>query len=430
MVGAVVDSGTCVLVALLATRHFGGMAGWAAGLLLAIYGPSIFFAAELAPVPFTLFLLMLAILWMDARGGWRTFAAAGLALGLATGTRPNLLLAGLLALAVPWALGLAHGRRLAGAIAVGLMVGIAPIAYMNLAASGHFTLLTLSGGHNLYIGHNPAAQAQYALPAALDGDIFENMKSLAEELEGRDVEPEEVSGYYTRKAVSHALSNPIDEARLAGTRALLLANEFEATTYANMDYHRWYSPILRWTPTFAWLLALAVPGFFLAWGRKRYHLWIPLLVASLSVLAFFYIARLRIVMVPSLAVFAGGTAGQVIFLARAGRWRPVAAVGAFALLGFGVAKLPLLASDTSNDWNKAGGVLRVMERFEEAEAALMRAREANPQNRNTYLNLAALFRQMGRPEEAAAAEAAVRELAAAAGRERVDFVEALRESGS
>ena len=428
LVGAAVDSGTCVLVALLAARHFGVTAGWAAGFLLALYAPSVFFAAELAPVPFTLFLLTLGILLLGGGAHWRTFAAAGLALGLATAMRPNLLLAGVLALAVPWARGLAGGRRLAAALALGLAIGIAPVSFMNLAASGHFSLLTLSGGHNLYIGHNPAAQPQYFLPAALDGDIFESMKGLAEDVEGREFRPEEVSGYYTRRAVSHVLSHPREEAVLTGKRALLLWNDFEATTYANMDYHRWYSPVLRWTPTFAVLFALALPGFFLAWGRRRYHLWIPLIVAGFSVLAFFYIARLRIVMVPSLAVFAGGTVGQVVLLVRSRRWQTVSVVGLLCFLGFGVAKVPLLASDPSNDWNKAGGVLRVMERFEEAEAALIRAKEINPENPNTYRNLAVLYRQLGRAEEAAAAEASVRGMVAPADGDREDFEEALRGS--
>jgi len=439
LVGAGVDAGTCVLVALVAARHFGRVAGWVAGLSLAAYGPAIFFAGELAPVPFTLFLLTLGIVLLDGRAGWWSFAAAGLALGLATGTRPNLLLAGLMALAVPWARGLEGSRALAGslptarrltaAVALGLAVGLAPVTVMNVAASGNFTLLTLSGGHNLYIGHNPAAEAQYTLPAALDGDIFASMKALAEEVEGREFQPGEVSGYYSGRAISHALRHPVREAELLLRRALLLVNDFEATTYANLDYQRWYSPVLRWTPTFAWLLALAVPGMLLVWDRKRYHLWIPFVVAAVSVLAFFYIARLRVVMIPGLAVFAGAAVGRGLELWRSRRRQSVAIAAILAVLAFGVAKIPLLASDTSNDWNKAGGLLRAMERYDEAEAALERARAANPENPNSYLNLAALYRQTGRLDEAAAAIARAQELTAGETRERVDFMEAVRGTG-
>jgi tetratricopeptide (TPR) repeat protein len=427
LVGAAFDAGTCAVLGLLAYRHFGTAAGWGAGLTMAVYGPAIFFAAELAPVPFTLFLLSLGILLLDGQGQWKGFLLAGLVLGLATGTRPNLLLAGLLALLVPWARQMVKARQLSGAVAVGLVLGIAPVTMLNVAASGRFTLLTLSAGHNLYIGHNPAAEPQYALPAAFDGDIFVTMKALAEEVEVREFGPEEVSGYYTRLAVSHVLSNPGREAALTGRRALLLFNDFEATTYANIDYQRWYSPILDWAPTFAWLLALALPGVILLWNRGRLHFWIPLIVAAISVLGFFYIARLRVIMIPTLVLMSGATVAKIVDLAGSRRWRAIALPAVLAFAGFGFAKLPLLGSDPSNDWNKAGGVLRVLERFDEAEAALLQARAANPENPNTYMNLSVLYRETGRTEEAAAAEDMAREILSGGDEERVGFVQALQE---
>jgi hypothetical protein len=428
LVGAAADAGTCAFLGLLAYRHFGAAAGWGAGLSLAFFGPAIFFASELAPVPFTLFLLSLGILLLDGQGHWKRFLLAGLVLGLATGTRPNLLLAGLLALLVPWARGMLGARKLSGAVAFGLVLGIAPVTILNVAASGRFTLLTLSAGHNLYIGHNPAAKPQYHLPTAFDGDIFVTMKALAEEVEGREFGPEEVSGYYTRRAVSHVLSNPGREAALTASRALLLFNDFEATTYANIDYQRWYSPILRWAPTFAWLLALALPGVFLLWDRRRLHLWIPLIVAAISVLGFFYIARLRVVMVPTLVLMAGVTVSRIAEIAGSRRWKDLTVPALLALAAFSFAKLPLLNSDPSNDWNKAGGVLRVLERFDEAEAALLKAQFINPENPNTYMNLSVLYGETGRAEEAAVAEARAREIMAEGDQERTGFVEALQET--
>ncbi len=410
LLGAVADAGTCVLVALLAARHFGVVAGWAAGLLLAVYGPAIFFAGELAPVPFTLLLLTAGVALVDGGTRMRTFLLAGLVLGLATGMRPNLLIGGLLALGVPWARGLPTAQRLTGALALGLVLGVAPVTLMNAAGSGGFTLLTLSGGHNLYIGHNPRAEAQYALPSDLDGDVFESMRVLAEEVEGRPFTPGEVSGYYGRRAIAYALSHPVQEVKLTVRRALLLLNDFEATTYASLDYQRHYSPLLRWTPTFAWLLALSLPGMLIARDRSRWHLWIPPVSAAVTVLSFFYIARLRVVMVPALAIFAGAAVGRGWTLAQTRSWGSLTRGAALAAVGFGIASLPLLTADTSNDWNKAGGTLRLMGRYDDAESALGRARIANPNNPSTYMNLAALYRQTGRAPEASEAEAQARAL--------------------
>lgn len=428
LVGAAVDAGTCALVAQLALRHFGVVAAWGAGLAMAGFGPLIFFSTDLNPVPYTLFLLTAGLTLLGGKPAWGRFGAAGVLLGLAAATRPNLLLAGLMAPLVPFLRGIPGARRAASLVAVGVAVGLAPVPIANAMASGGFTLLTLSGGHNLYIGHNPAAQPQYSLPTTLDGDVFQTMRSLAEEVEGRAFEPDEVSGYYTRRAISNVVRHPVREMGLLARRALLLVNDFEATTYANYDYQRFYSWILRVAPTFSWLFALALPGALLLFHRRFAYLWIPVAVAAISILAFFYIARLRIVMVPFLGVFAGAAVARGWALAREKNWSALGGASLLVLAGWGVASIPLVQADTSNEWNKAGGVLRALQRHDEAALALERAREANPTNPNTFFNLAQLYRDLGREEDAARAFARGQELAGSGEEEGGAFRRAL-ESG-
>ena len=194
VVTGAIDAGTCALVALLAFRHWGPIAGWASGLLLAVYGPLIFFAVDLNEVPFTLFLLTAGVVVLDRAGRVGHYAVGGLLLGLTAATRPNVLLAGLAALAVPWMRRFPRPAVATLALGAGLLTGMAPVTLLNAAASGQFVLLTTGAGHNFYIGHNPEAQAQYSLPASLDGDIFESMKRLAEEIEGRSTIPRSLTG--------------------------------------------------------------------------------------------------------------------------------------------------------------------------------------------------------------------------------------------
>ena len=118
---------------------------------------------------------------------------------------------------------------------------------------------------------------------------------------------------------------------------------------------------------------------------------------------------------------------RVTQLWRSSARRPIAIAAALALLGFTVAEVPLLRSDPSNDWNKAGGVLRVMGRYAEAETALERARTANPRNPNTYLNLAVLYRVLDRTSEADAAAATADSLQAAEKGQSSGFLEAVRQ---
>ncbi len=428
VVTSLLDAGTCTLVALLTWRHFGVVAGWAGGLALALYGPLIFFSADLNPVPFTLFFLTAALVVVDRARRPRGFLLAGLLFGLTAATRPNVLLAGLAALAVPWLLKVRGPSRAAVALACGLAAGVAPVTLVNFAASGELVLLTTSAGHNFYIGHNPAAQPQYVLPSTLDGDIFESMKALAEEVEGRAFEDTEVSGWYLRRGLAHIAADPDRELELLGRRALLLVNDFEATTYANFDYQRTYSGVLRWTPTFMVLFALALPGMGPALRRTRLHLWIPVLTAAATVLLFFYIARLRVVMIPSLGIFAGAGVAALLAAYQGRSWRRLTGLAAVVVVGAGLGALPLLRSDTSNEWAKAGGVLRVAGDLEGAEAAFIRGGEENPANPNVWLSLASLYRATGRGPAADSAQARAQAILATAEQDGASYRRALEEA--
>lgn len=427
MVTGLLDATTCALVALLAWHRFGPVAGWSAGVAMALYAPLIFFAADLNPVPFTLFLLTAGLLALDRAERPRGFAAAGLLLGLAAATRPNVLAAGVLAMAVPWTRGIAGPRRAAAAVGLGVALGVAPVTLLNFAASGELVLLTTSAGHNFYIGHNPEAEAQYVLPARLDGDIFRSMKGLAEEVEGRTLRDTEVSGWYLRRGLAHALADPVRELELLGRRALLLVNDFEATTYASFEYQQAYSTVLRRTPTFLVLFALAVPGMLFCLRRDRLHLWIPVVTAAASVLLFFYIARLRVVMIPALGVFAGAGAAAIVRAVRERKRWGAAGLVLLVALGASVAALPLLRADTSNEWNKAGGILRLAGDAEGAEAAFARARLENPANADAWLNLAALYDDTGRPGAAEQARARAQGLLERGGQEADAYRRALED---
>jgi tetratricopeptide (TPR) repeat protein len=137
---------------------------------------------------------------------------------------------------------------------------------------------------------------------------------------------------------------------------------------------------------------------------------------------FFFIDRLRIGIVPSIGIFMGAGAlliARLVVRARAraaGARRALAVALGVVVVGAVTANRPFLLVDTSNEWNKAGIVLRLNGRPREAEAAFRRALAANAASSNAYLNLAVLYRETGRGEDAARAQAAADELLA---RERI-----------
>ncbi len=462
--GAGADALTCGLLALLARRRFGAGPGWATGLLAALYAPLIHFSVELAPVPFTLLLLVAGLLAIDV--GWRGAAtgagdgggagegeeanrgavasgirsaalllAGATSIGLAVGTRPNLLLGAVL---LPWVPLLTSrdrandrdassprgsagsstgapptsepGRMRAGRasalLASGLLLGIAPIPILNAVSSGRFVPLTTGAGHNFYIGHNPQAQPQYALPLTLDGDIFESMKALAEEEIGRPMEDTEVSGWYLRRALRSMASDPGREVRLLADRILLSVNDFEATTYSSFEYQEHWSPLLRTLPGFALLFGLALAGVAVRGVRRDdLLLWIPFIAGFGSVVLFFYIARLRILVAPTLLILAGIGIHALILDLRSRSYRAAGVLAALLLVGGALSMTPRLTPDPSNEWNKGAGVLMNAGFHEDAEFFLQRSLEANPANPNGWRSIARLYRETGRPEMAEEAEA-------------------------
>lgn len=425
--GAAADALTCGVLALLARRHFGPGPGWATGLLAALYAPLIHFSVELAPVPFTLLFLVAGLLLIElgrerwpsdpaaeresAPGSWFRpgvlLVAGALSIGLAVGTRPNLLLGAILLPTLPFAWG-PHRRaaRASVLLAAGLVVGLAPLSVMNAVSSGRFIPLTTGAGHNFYIGHNPQAQPQYALPLTLDGDIFESMKALAEQEIGRPMEDTEVSGWYLRRALASMADDPGREGRLLGERILLSVNDFEATTYSSFEYQEHWSPLLRALPTFAVLFGLALCGLAVRGARRDdLHLWIPFIAGFGSVVLFFYIARLRILVVPTLLVFGGLGLHTLWRTVRARTLPATALLAALFAAGFALSSLPRLTPDPSNEWNKGAGVLMNAGFYEDAADFLDRSLESNASNPNGWRSLARLYRETGRPEEAAEAEA-------------------------
>ena len=164
---------------------------------------------------------------------------------------------------------------------------------------------------------------------------------------------------------------------------------------------------------------------WLGLARERVHLWIPVVTAAATVLLFFYIARLRVVMIPSLGVFAGAGVVGIVTAFRSRRRGRLAGLAGAAVIAAGVAALPLLQSDTSNEWAKAGGVLRVSGDLQGAEAAFLQGRRENPANPNVWLSLASLYRATDRGPAADSAQARAQELMGSAEQEGASYRRAL-----
>jgi 4-amino-4-deoxy-L-arabinose transferase-like glycosyltransferase len=414
LLGILVDGVTAMLVTRLATRRFGSLAGIVAGVLYATYGPAVFFAAELIYIPYALFFCVVTVLLLtNARATVGRGLAAGVTYGLATGFMPSLLVGAPL-LAVVAASGSIARTRMAraGAALLGVAIAIAPVTALNYAASGKLVLLTMSSGHAFYLGHNPQARAGYYLPdrvgavqAANRGSIFESMHRIAEEAEGHSIPDEAVSSYYFGKAWQHVAANPGLELRLLATRLAAFCNWYEATTYADFYFQREESVVLRALPTYTILFALSVVGLLTTRLRRELPLLLFPLTSLVTVLVFFYLARFRMPAVPFLCCFAGRGVASLVASVRRRRVRRLVPHAVAAAVALVVASWPMVAPDTSNEWNKVGTLYLAMKRYPDAESAFEHAAAANPGSPFAYLNLQRVYDATGATERAQEARA-------------------------
>lgn len=330
VVQALVSALAAALVALIAQRLWSLRAGWLAGVLYAVLWPSIFFAAELLAVTWTVTLLLLA-LWLvlrapaDAR--W-AYLAAGVALGVACLARPNLLV-----LVPVWVWFVARGasgrwRSLGWPLLVaGVVLAILPVTIHNVRHGAVPSLIATSGGVNLYIGNNPEADgASVMLPEVPPSrlDMPENLARVAERETGRLLDEGAVDRHFAGKALAFWTQHPGSALRLQLEKLRLLVAMNERSNTKHLYFWRDRSSLLKWPVWvgFAPVLLLAVLGF---WrrdldGRARWLLLGSAVVFALTLAVFFVNGRFRLPLLALLVVPAAGGLDWLWASWRSRRW--------------------------------------------------------------------------------------------------------------
>ena len=327
---AVLGALTCGLVASIGRRVFDERAGLLAGVLFACYPLHVYYTGLVLPTVTVTFvnLLFVALLLPGSRGFTpaRTLAA-GLALGLAIGAKPNALLA--LPMAAAWlffALRAGGTKRVlvhAGLLALGAFVAVAPITWRNHTISGQLVPVSVVGGRNLMKGNGPAANGSHVfLPAGQQG------VSLHVILE-RDIDAGiavEDDRRMRRAARDYALEHPWRTVKLGLRKAYLFFNAHELGIRDQFAFARASFRTLGWNPlVFGLLVPIGLLGALSALrrGPAAWLLHGMLLVQLASFVIVFVLARYRLVAVACLFVFA---AAQILYwfdALRAGAGREV-----------------------------------------------------------------------------------------------------------
>jgi len=440
VVQAVIGSASCALVGGAAARLFspagarGARAiGLAAGLMLALYAPAIFFDALIQKSVLDVFFVS-AALWLIATvvdppasprlTTTRRWFVLGLTIGALALTRENALV--FIVVILAWALfnpqspvpgPLAARAKRALVFLAGLALVLSPVAARNAYVGGGFYITTSQFGPNLYIGNNARSDGTYqSLRFGRGAPEYERQDAteLAERALGRPLTPAEVSSYWVDQAMDFVTSRPGAWLKLMARKTALLWNATEMLDTESQEAHaEWSLPLraLSFVGHFGVLVPLAVLGAFVTWPMRRRLVIVYALtiVYAASVVLFYVFARYRYPLVPMLMLFAaaGVILARELYAVRsasATRARALgaaaAAVAATVFCNWPMLSTTLMRAVTESNLAVA---LQAEGRIDEATAHYERALALRPDYAPAYNNLGTALRAEGRLEEAAAA---------------------------
>jgi tetratricopeptide (TPR) repeat protein len=408
----IVGAFSCAVIYLVGKNLFSRAAGIAAGLLLAIYAPAIFFDVLIEKSILDIILLsLLLFILLDSgmESHWAKWFAAGALLGLLGLSRENALI--LVPVIALWLLlqfanqPLALRARWLGLFFAGLLLVLFPVGLRNLTVGGEFKLTTSQLGANFYIGNNPAANGTYG---SIRNIIHENQlegpdaKRLAERALGRTLTAGEVSSYWLGQALEYVRAQPTKWLRLLGLKWLLVWNAREIEDSDDFYIYQswsWLLKLLGWINNFGILAPLAAVGLWLTRDRWRYlwPLYVMILALAASVAIFYVFGRYRYPLVPLLVLFAGAGVVEAMRLFRDRVWiRLVPAL--LILIAAGVIvnwPLQKVSGAGAAGYNNLANAYAKQGRVDEAIKTALQAIAVQPDYGVAHYNLGNLYVRQG-----------------------------------
>ena len=335
------------LMFLTARRWFGERAAWVTSALAALTGLFTFYEVLLLQSSVDVFFTAVA-LWAltaglgqerpDRRGeiSARYLLIAGIAWGVQSLNRPNVLLAALGVTVVA----LAALRRVkpAALLVAGVLAGLAPVVIRNVVVAHQWSLVSSHGGLNFYIGNAPEATGFYRLVPGVKPAIVGQEKDtrlIAERATGRTMTDAEVSNYFLDLGWSWMKAHPVDAAQLFLKK---LAFAFHAQTLPLPHSYPFFAydngTVLRLYAIGPWLLVPLglvglVAGASRAWSGE-YLVWVSFVASYAVSIALFFIAeRYRLPLLVPLTIGAGAAIDNAWVAIRARDWTKLTA-GALA----------------------------------------------------------------------------------------------------
>jgi len=325
------------MLCLGAGRLWDRRVGITAGIMVALYGPAVYYDGIVQKASLAGFLtcaLFAAIAWCMTSRASMPAGLVGLLLGLLSITRENAL--AWIAVLAAWFLltRKVEDRRSAGwrpavAFALGVGVVLIPVGLRNRVVSGEWSWSTFQAGPNFYIGNHRGADGRYQpLRRGHETPEFERSDAtkIAQDALGRTLTAREVSRYWMDKGFDEIRADPAGWVRLLARKLLLVLNRYEIADAESLHVHRkssWTLSVLTRVWHFGTIAPLAAAGMLAAWRTRRRLGVYPAMIATMvaAVAAFYVLGRYRYPIAVLMIPFAARGLFAIVEYARARAWR-------------------------------------------------------------------------------------------------------------
>ena len=199
-----------VLTYFLGLKFLGRRSSYWTGGIAAIYPTFMYYDSTLLITSLMILFTLVLVLQLhrcQENPSFSSFALAGMILGLAGLTRPNILLFGPALIVWIWlAIRPAIGWKKAfvryGLMGIVCLFTILPVSIRNYVVSGDFVFIAWQGGFNFYLGNNRDASGWSATAPGIDQrwkEGFLQSIKIAESAAGRKLKKSEISDYWYKR---------------------------------------------------------------------------------------------------------------------------------------------------------------------------------------------------------------------------------------
>jgi 4-amino-4-deoxy-L-arabinose transferase-like glycosyltransferase len=321
MLQHVLGAALCAALYAIGTNLFSRLAGVAAALVLALYGPQLFFESRLLPPVWTQTFLLAAVwlVWLIVRTETIARAkavglalSAGALLGLGALMRPNLLAAGLgLALLLIWQ---TRPRWLGLIFVAGLCAAVSPVTTLNAMREPGLVPIAYGSGVNLYIANGPERSERLGVRP---GSEWRRLMALPKaDIPAERYTSAENAAWFTRHALREMAANSLDTTGKLLWHFMAQFSPLEVSRDEPVRYHLdgfALSPLLLsfWIPSL-----FGAAGLVWLWGFRRRLMWTlaaPLLAYAAGTALYFFLTRYRMPTLPLTALPAGAALHLLLY---------------------------------------------------------------------------------------------------------------------